>query len=92
MSTRNNQSATDFLLALRINTTAAVGATAGDVVQGLVSLGVQEGVQEAKCGLAGAQTGIVKQTNDTSEGGRGGGGTTRAVLLAGIDNLVAADC
>lgn len=49
---------------------AARAAAARDVVQRLVALAVEPGVQEAEHGLAGAQAGVVQQGHDGREGGR----------------------
>lgn len=91
MSTGDDQTAADSLVALRVNTTAAVGASTSDIVECLVTLRVQEGVQETKSRLASTQASIVQETDNTSENGGSGGGTTRAGLLASVDNLVAVE-
>ena len=56
-------------------TGAASASTEGDVLQTLAASLVQPGVQEAESGLARAETGIVKESDDSAEGRGGGGGT-----------------
>ncbi|GMG07457.1 unnamed protein product [Aspergillus oryzae] len=60
-------------------TGAANASTEGDILQTLAAGLVQPGVQEAESGLAGAETGIVQESDDGAEGRGGGGG---AVELA----------
>lgn len=92
VSTRDDQTAVDMLVALRINATTAVGASASDIVKSRVPQRVQERVQETQGRLASAQAGIVQKTNDTSENWGGSRGATRAGLLTTIDHLVAMEC
>jgi len=65
-----------------------VAVTAGaaaerDVIERVRVL-VQEGVEEAEGGLAGSQTGVIEETDDTAEGG----GRARSTLVALQDTLV----
>lgn len=91
MSTGDDQAAVDSRVALRINTTATVGAPTSDIIERLVTLRVQKGVQETQSRLASAQASIVQETDNTSKNGCGGGGTARESLLASEDDLVAAN-
>lgn len=48
VSSGDDQTAVDMLITLWVNATAAVGASAGDIVESSVAQGVQEWVQEAQ--------------------------------------------
>lgn len=87
VSTRNNTTI-HMLAALGVDPSATIRGPISDVVQGFVTNGVQERVEEAQGRLAGAQTGVIQQSDNTGDDWRSSGGTTREILPTAVNDFI----
>lgn len=73
---RNDPTSRQLLTSLVVDSLTTSGGTSCDIVSESISVLVQPDVEETHGWLAGAETGVVEQTDNGGDDGRGGRGTS----------------